>query len=147
MKRTGKHVGEKFTTDAVKARSGGDCEVRMFGICLGRATNRHHRKNRSQGGRWDPTQILHVCGSGSTGCHGALTNTNGRRQESVDAGWIVPSHGDPASTEVLLWHNDRQDWFLLLEDGSVELADFPSGDPRHPDDIEVPLESEMGGAA
>lgn len=134
MKR-GKHVGEKATTDAVKARSGGDCEVRIFGVCLGRATNRHHRKNRSQGGGWDATQILHVCGSGSTGCHGALTNTNGRRQEFVDAGWIVPSYGDPAATEVLLWREGRQDWWLLLPDGTVELAPWPEGKSGHPDEL------------
>lgn len=146
---TGKHVGEAAARKAVAERSGGDCEVRLFGICLGRATNWHHRQNRSQLGKWDPRNGLHCCGSGSTGCHGALTNTNGRRKEFEQYGWIVPSHEDPAAVECLIytrWYG--HDWVLLKgEYPWVELADFPSGDPRHPDDIGVRVDRGLDGVA
>jgi hypothetical protein len=41
----------------VKERSGGICE-----ICGAlRASEQHHRRNRSQGGRWQPSNILDLC--------------------------------------------------------------------------------------
>jgi hypothetical protein len=60
---------ERSTRAAVPNRSGGRCEM-----CGQRATNMHHRKNRSQGGRWSPANILHLCGSGVVGCHGYFTS-------------------------------------------------------------------------
>jgi hypothetical protein len=60
---------ERSTRQAVPNRSGGRCEM-----CGKPATNMHHRKNRSQGGRWSPANVLHLCGSGTTGCHGYFTN-------------------------------------------------------------------------
>jgi hypothetical protein len=47
-RKTGKHVGEAAARKAVAERSGGDCETRIFGVCLGRATNWHHRQNRDR---------------------------------------------------------------------------------------------------
>lgn len=57
---------ERSTRQAVPNRSDGRCEF----CCAARATNMHHRKKVSQGGLWTPSNILHVCGSGTTGCHG-----------------------------------------------------------------------------
>jgi|SRR6516162_11568808 hypothetical protein len=59
---------ERTTRLAVPGRSGGRCEY-----CGVAATNMHHRINRSQGGLWTPANILHLCGSGTTGCHGYFT--------------------------------------------------------------------------
>lgn len=148
-RRTGKHVGEAAARKAVAERSGGDCEVRLFGICLGRATNWHHRQNRSQQGKWSPANGLHVCGSGTTGCHGALTNTNGRRKEFEQCGWIVPSHLDPAAVDCLIYTRwFGHDYVLLREDGGVDLAPFPKGKLEHPDDLVVPREPDgLGGVA
>jgi hypothetical protein len=149
MKR-GKHAGESAGRKALEKRVGDDklCEVRLFGICFGRGGNAHHRQNRSQQGKWDVRNLLWVCGSGSTGCHGALTNTNGRRKEFEHYGWIIPSHGNPAAVEVYMWHDGRRDWFLLREDGGVDLAPFPKGRPEHPDDLDLPGESrDLGGVA
>jgi hypothetical protein len=139
-RKTGKHVGESAARKAVAERSGGDCEVRIFGTCLGRATNWHHRQNRSQQGKWDPRNGLHVCGSGTAGCHGALTNTNGRRKEFEEYGWIVPSHQDPAEVECLIYTRwFGHDYVLLLDEYPwVELAEFPEGRPGHPDDLDLP---------
>lgn len=139
---TGKSAGVNEARKLVKQRSGGLCEIRMVG-CFGEGTDWHHRKLRSQGGPWHVQNGLQACRF----CHGRVTNTNGHSKEYEECGWLVRRGTDFASTEVLMWHNGRQDWVLLKEDGSVELAEFPSGDPRHPDDIEVPQESEIGGAA
>lgn len=59
---------EHTTRPAVEGRSGGRCEY-----CGARATNMHHRKALSQGGLWSPVNVLHLCGSGTLGCHGYFT--------------------------------------------------------------------------
>ena len=57
----------------VKWRSGGNCEARIVGVCLGRATNVHHRAGRGFDGCHDPALLLHVCGHGNvSGCHGYI---------------------------------------------------------------------------
>ena len=131
---TGLHVGEKKAKGLAKKRSGGDCEVVIPGLCDYRGVDFHHRLFRSQGGKWEIVNGLYVCRP----CHRALTDTNGRRSEYERNGWIVPSYGDPASTEVLMFHNQRLDWWLLQEDGTAVLAPFPKGVEGHPDDLEVP---------
>lgn len=93
---------QKTARRLVRERSGGDCEVRIAGVCLGRATNWHHRRNRSRGGLWLPSNGLDVCGSGTTGCHGALTNTNGYADVFRAAGWLVRGYQDPAGVAVAI---------------------------------------------
>jgi hypothetical protein len=151
-RKTGKHVGESAGRKALEKRVGDDglCEVRLFGVCFGRGGNAHHRQNRSQQGKWDVRNLLWVCGSGSTGCHGALTNTNGRRAEFEKEGWIVPSHEDPAKKDCLIYTRwFGHDYVLLLDEYPwVELAEFPEGRPEHPDDLDLPGESrDLGGVA
>lgn len=79
---------------ALYRRSDGWCEV----CGLEYATNAHHRKNRSQGGVDQLSNLLHVCGSGTTGCHGDITVNPAK---SYEAGWSVRSHADPASVAVV----------------------------------------------
>lgn len=79
----------------VYVRSNGICEV----CGQARGTNWHHRKNQGQGGTWDPRNGLHVCGTGTTGCHGHIT---GHPAASRERGWSVPSWSDPADTPVWL---------------------------------------------
>jgi 5-methylcytosine-specific restriction endonuclease McrA len=58
--------GEFDTRPAVKGRSYGVCEY-----CQSeRASEMHHRKSRGTGGRWEPSNILHLCGA----CHRWVTN-------------------------------------------------------------------------
>lgn len=40
----------------VRERSGEICEM-----CPRRAAQMHHRRNRSQSGKWEPSNILHLC--------------------------------------------------------------------------------------
>lgn len=100
-------MNEKEARRLVYDRSGRVCEV----CGRARATNWHHRKNASQGGLWCPSNGLHLCGSGTTGCHGKIT-VNPRIAR--ERGWSVPSWGDPGETPV--WVAGRG-WVLLKDDG------------------------------
>jgi hypothetical protein len=144
-RKPGKQTGESAARKAVAERSGGICEIREPG-CYGRATDWHHRKLRGQGGPWHVQNGLHLCRF----CHELVTNTRGRRKEFEGYGWLVPSHEDPAEVDCLIYTRwFRHDYVRLLgEYPWVELAEFPAGDPRHPDDIERPQQpSTVDGAA
>lgn len=51
-------------------RSSGRCEAAVEGVCKVRGTNAHHKHMSGQGGPDTPENLLWVCGSGTTGCHG-----------------------------------------------------------------------------
>lgn len=62
--------------------------------------NLHHRQLRSQGGKNVISNLISLCGSGTTGCHGwAHANVADARA----IGLIVPSWADPAETPVRTW--------------------------------------------
>lgn len=88
-------------TPALLSRSGGRCEVRINMVCRGRAWTRHHRLPRGQGGSNDLSNLLHVCGDGTTGCHGYIEHN---RTASYEAGWLVHMGMDPAQVEWGPWH-------------------------------------------
>ena len=73
----------------------------------------HHRKNASQGGAWTPENIMHLCGSGTTGCHRWVT-VNPKAANHL--GYAVKSWQDPA--EVPIQYGAHQ--YLLLADGTRE---------------------------
>lgn len=137
-------MNERKARGLVYARSAIDgenrqCEVRILDVCLGRGMNFQHRKNKSQGGLWLPSNGIDVCGSGTTGCHGWI---HANPTAAVEKGWTVPSWADPAEVPVLLHTlHYGHDWVLLDEDGCYALAPFPEGKPGHPDDLA------WGGAA
>lgn len=64
------------------------------------ATNAHHRTNRSQGGTDTLGNLMLVCGSGCTGCHGRITTnpTWAKRQ-----GYTMPATFEPTDIPVLRW--------------------------------------------
>ena len=78
----------------LQERSEGYCEA----CGLARANNAHHRKNRSQGGQDDLSNLLLLCGSGTTGCHGWITE---HPAESYENGRSVRQHRDPRDVPVL----------------------------------------------
>ena len=107
----------KAERDRLTARSGGICE-----LCgVDPATNWHHRKNRSQGGKNNLGNALHLCGSGTTGCHGWVTENPAKAYEM---GWSVRSGFNPADVPVYR----RQEWAILTEDGFMFLP--PNGKDR-----------------
>lgn len=91
---------------AVNERDQGAC-VR----CGQRGTNWDHRKNRSQGGRWEASNGQVMCGSGTTGCHGWKTENPA---EAMGLGFAVPSYARPE-----LWPGWR------LHEGWVVYFDAP----------------------
>jgi hypothetical protein len=109
-------VSETTARGLLYTRSGRMCE--RCGIQ--RATNAHHR--RAAGRRWDVWNLLDLCGSGTTGCHGFVTD-----QEVALArryGWVVLSGRDPLWTPSLIATRDGHRWCYLTRDGQrAELAD------------------------
>jgi hypothetical protein len=95
--------------DKLRERSDGICEV----CGAAPATNWHHRKNRSQLGGNELSNALHLCGSGTTGCHGQIT---ANPSEAVRHGWAVRSHGNPRYIPALR----RGTWVYLDDDGGLD---------------------------
>lgn len=85
--------------DTVAARSRGVCEAAISAVCLGPATNMHHRRRRNIPPAHTVPNLLHLCGSGTTGCHGWITE-HPAASKHQEAGWIVPSTADPAGVPV-----------------------------------------------
>lgn len=96
-------------------RSGGICEK----CGQARATNWHHRKNASQGGEASLSNALHLCGSGTTGCHGWITGNPGGANPY---GWSVRSWQNPLDEPVMY----RGVAVLLGDDGTVNPAPRPA---------------------
>lgn len=106
---------------ALAGRSNGICEV------CGRAsaTNAQHRKNRSQGGSWDLSNLLHVCGSGTTGCHGLI---HANPLKSYANGWSIRQALTPADMPALVFTPLGRVYVWLRDDGTwvpVDFADLP----------------------
>ena len=76
-------------------------------------TNAHHRKNRSQGGADTLSNLLWLCGSGTTGCHGYITE---HPRDSYNHGWSVLSHHNPADIPV----EYRGTWMWLDDSGNLQ---------------------------
>lgn len=76
----------------------------------------HHRRPRQMGGtsrpdiHW-PSNLLAVCGSGTTGCHGHIES---QRERSYHYGWLVRTG---FSSEETPFCDMKGRWFLLLDDG------------------------------
>lgn len=68
----------------------------------------HHRKFRSRGGLWVPSNILLLCRR----CHDDATH---ERPFAVDRGFNVPTHADPRAVPVKVWYVSRP--VLLDDDG------------------------------
>lgn len=103
--------------ELVRARAGSSCE--RCGMAL-RTGNIHHRKPRGMGGTTDPAanspaNLMLVCGSGTTGCHGWIES---HRQEALTEGWLVPRTADPEGSPVRVW---GAGWAQLRADGHYEV--------------------------
>jgi hypothetical protein len=92
--------------DAVRGRSLGCCE----GCARTRAVHVHHRKNRSQGGTWQPANLMHLC----LRCHEWI----GREVEKArQCGWAVRRDSDPAAMPVFIYGDPWSPAWWLLSDG------------------------------
>lgn len=84
--------------------------------------NVHHRKRRSQGGSNQASNLLLLCGSGTTGCHGFY---HAHPEVAMQLGYLVSQAAAPAQTPV--WHLGWGAWVLLRDDLTVKLIDAPPG--------------------
>jgi hypothetical protein len=98
---------------ALRERAEHMCEAKLPG-CQGYGTNAHHRKNLSQGGNDELSNLLLVCGSGTTGCHGWITE---HPAEARRRGMSMWRSDDPALTPVVY----RGMWARLDNAGHVHL--------------------------
>ena len=74
----------------------------------------HHRKPRGMGGTRDPlinspANLVLLCGSGTTGCHGWVES---HRTEAREQGWLVSQHADPRYQPI-----DHQGRLTFLTEG------------------------------
>lgn len=117
--------------DAVLARDGGRCARCGIDVTTGAVGyNDHHRQGRGMGGRKGgaraaanlPARRLTLCGSGTTGCHGWVTE---HPDAAERAGLVVRRGGgiDPARVPVLTWRG----WVLLDDDGGLAASPAPPG--------------------
>lgn len=90
----------------IAERSLGRCEI--VG-CSRRAESVHHRIKRSHGGLWTLDNCLHVCGSGTTGCHGRIEHepllalTLGYGLQTGEDPAVVPAYLNLAGTWISWW--------------------------------------------
>lgn len=83
----------------------------------------HHRRNRGSGGSSlpeinAPSNLLTVCGSGTTGCHGRIGD---RPMLACDMVWSVPLNSVQAPAQVPV-HHAVFGLVLLDDDGGWEYA-------------------------
>lgn len=83
------------------------CGINTHGAC---DQSTHHRQLRSHADpdiRDNPANLIRLCGSGTTGCHGWV---HAHPHEAWRNGWIVPASRDPLATPVRDW---RGRWLIL----------------------------------
>lgn len=106
------------TRNGVVMRSGYRCEIcgdTLMGID---GMSIHHRKPRGMGGTIDikinsPSNLMAICGSGTTGCHGWLESN---REVAYQKGWLVHRNDDPAKVKVELHKGVRIAYMYLTDD-------------------------------
>lgn len=80
----------------------------------------HHRKPRGMGGTVDikinsASNLMAVCGSGTTGCHGWLES---HREDAYRKGWLVHRNDDPEKVSVEV-RQEMQIAYVYLNDDAT----------------------------
>lgn len=105
----------KATLDGVGLRARGYCErCRRF---LRGLYSHHHRIPRGMGGSRDvllshPSNIVLLCGSGTTGCHGWIERN---RADAYALGWLVDRYtaGEPTDPRLVPIYRDDNPGFMI----------------------------------
>jgi len=74
-----------------------------------------HRLPRVRGGKHTAENLVTLCGSGTTGCHGWIES---HRAEATAQGWLIHTGMDPASIPILRGGV----WLVPTAHGWIELA-------------------------
>ena len=78
----------------------------------------HHRLKRSHGGTWAPSNILHLCGDGTRGCHGHIeANPQWANQEGL---WLMAGDSPPDQASVHMRWECLRSWFVPDDTGMLE---------------------------
>lgn len=118
------------TAHRIPASVRADLRERAHGCCEvcghSGATNAHHRVNQSQGGRDTLGNLLLVCGSGTTGCHGRITTNPAWARAQ---GYTVRSTFEPTAIPLVRWSRwtGQPETVLLHDDGTYALTDRTPG--------------------
>lgn len=109
---------ERACREVVAGRSEGICEK-----CGGAGgLEKAHRIARSQGGRWDASNVLDLCHL----CH---HGNHGQPQVAYDHGWHLRGHSEETTKRpVLLRKGWSVGWALLDDTGGYEWVDGPEWD-------------------
>lgn len=113
---------DRHTRFLLEVRAASCCEVCGLSVAQ-RFFSVHHRVARGMGGTragWANalSNLLLLCGSGTTGCHGEIESN---RDRAYANGWLVRSGVVlPAEVPVLTWHGGR----VLLDDAGNYIS-FP----------------------
>lgn len=108
---------------AVDARDAGVC--RRCGRAVGEDFSRHHRIPRGAGGSGlvdRPSNVVTVCGSGTTGCHGRIES---ERAAHKTLGWILPKLNPDIDPETEPVFTHEYGWVLLGDNGSITPCSAP----------------------
>lgn len=93
----------------------------------------HHRRLRSQGsdysGLHQPENLLPLCGSGTTGCHGWV---HAHPSRAYQLGYLVHMGKNPATQPV---YYQRHGWQRLTQQGERLPSDPPEGQESYIPDI------------
>ena len=98
-------ISERTARVLVARRSGDMCEAGYDAP----ATEVHHRMNRSQGGTWNPANLLHLCSA-----HHRWITTSPRG--AALKGWALPRGSDPAIEPAFM---ARWGFVLLTSQGGL----------------------------
>lgn len=104
-------MNERTARQIIAERCGGRCER-----CGQPQYTVHHRRKRSQGGTWAPSNLLAVCGDGARGCHGHI-EANPTWAHAM--GFWLRAGQTSLTAPVWLW--GRQ--VLLTDDGGYTTAE------------------------
>lgn len=108
---------------AVLERAAYRCE--LCGHLIGREFSLHHRRPRRMGGTRrpdtnEPQNLLLLCGSGTTGCHGWIES---HRRHGYDTGIILYDRDDPAEFP---FQDKTGTWWTLTPEGTKHPINPPT---------------------
>lgn len=115
---------------SVSARTRRDLRERALHCCevcgAHGATNAHHRVNQSQQGRDTLGNLMLVCGSGTMGCHGRITQ---HPLWARSQGYTVPGTYEPADIPLVRWSRwtGSPEVVLLDDHGGITPTDRAPG--------------------
>lgn len=111
----------RLTCQLVDLRDESRC-VRCGRWLPGTPASRHHRKRRSQASRGEvhsPANLILLCGTGTTGCHGWV---HAHPAQAREHGWLLRSTDDPTRIPLL---SDVHGWILLDDKGGWTPTEEP----------------------